>query len=266
MLLNRVCLILCSILVWSSCKKEDVGDFLNISITPPGQYEIRNSGEIIHFSIKLSSNSALSELIIVEEVNNSIIDTIYHEQISGLEKTELYTYTCPNLTSSDTSEVKLIFYCSNTNGDITERAKVFSVVSETILLEETTIGGTMYSSNSSEFNSFDLLTGLPMYSSPDSTSHISDNTDSLSDILSRKWVSMSGVLFTEVPQFNYAHATLEGIENAYSTNQVKPFVDNIEADNIIIAKIENNYVLIKITQVIDDVGSDNDRYIFNIKQ
>ena len=263
MLVSRVSLILCLLLAFSSCEKE-VANFINISFTPTEQYEFRNSGEIIPFSIKLSSNSELSELVIVQIVNNSIIDTMYQKQISGLEKTELYNYTCPDISSLDTSEIKLIFYCSNTNGDINERAKVFSLISESAYLFETT-SHTMYSSNSSKFNAYDLLNGLPMYSS-DSTFHISDNTDSISDVLSRKWISMSGLSFTKVNQFNYAHATLEGIENAYNTNLIKEFVDDIETDNIIIAKIENNYVIIKVMQVIDDVGSENDKYVFNIKQ
>jgi hypothetical protein len=102
-------------------------DFINLSFSPAQQYEIRNSGEIISFSIKLSSNNELSELFIVEIVNNSNIDTILSRSIEGLEKTELFYYECPELNSSDTSEIKLIFYCNNKNGDITERAKVFQV-------------------------------------------------------------------------------------------------------------------------------------------
>jgi hypothetical protein len=111
--------------LFSSCKKEDVGDFINISFTPTEQYEIRYSGDIINFSINLSSNIELSELVIVQIVNNSLIDTVYHEKISGQEETELYNYICPDISSLDTSEVKLIFYCTNSNGDINERAKVF---------------------------------------------------------------------------------------------------------------------------------------------
>ena len=163
MLVSRVSLILCLLLAFSSCKKE-VANFINISFTPTEQYEFRNSGEIIPFSIKLSSNSELSELVIVQIVNNSIIDTLYHEQISGLEKTELYNYTCPDISSLDTSEVKLIFYCSNSNGDVNERAKVFSVLSKNIYLSETT-GHTMFSNNSSEFNSYNIVTGTAAYNS-----------------------------------------------------------------------------------------------------
>jgi len=245
-----------------SCEKQNE-EFLNISFTPREQYEIRNSGEIIHFSIKLSSNSELSELIIVEEVK-SIIDTMYHEQISGLEKTELYNYTCPNISSSDTSKVTLKFYCSNTNGDFTERAKVFSVVSENVYLSETT-GHTMYSSNSDKFNAYNLLDGLSMYST-DSTSHISDNTDSLSDILSRTWVSLSGLSFTKHNNFDYANATIQTLENAYESSLKKEYVDNIVSDDIILTKIMNKYIAIRVFSVVDDVGSEDDRYIFSIKQ
>ena len=263
-MLNRVFLLLCFLYFFSSCQKS-TSDFINISFTPTEQYEIRNSGEIIPFSIKLSSNSELSELIIVQIVNNSIIDTMYHEQISGLEKTEPYNYTCPDISSLDTSEVKLIFYCSNTNGDVNQRAKVFYLVSETVYLSETT-GHTMFSNNSSEFNSYNLLTGTGSYNS-DTTTHISDNTDSISDILSREWISISGLLFSKNNSFDYANATLEGVINAYNTSVKKEFVDQISVSDIIITKIENNYVIIKIINVEDDPnGSENDRYIFNIKQ
>ena len=260
---NRVFTLLIICFILSSCKKE-VLDFINISITPTEQNEIRNSGEIIPFSIKLSSNSELSEFIIVETVNNSIIDTLLIKQISGLEKTELYNYTCPNLSSLDTSEVKLIFYCSNANGDVNQRAKVFSVVSETVYLSETT-GHTMYSANSSKFNAYNLLNGLPMYST-DSTSHISDNTDSLSDILSRTWVSLSGLSFTKHNNFDYANATIQTLENAYESSLKKEYVDNIVSDDIILTKIMNKYIAIRVFSVVDDVGVENDRYIFDIKQ
>ena len=264
MKINKIFLFLFFLLIFYSCKKQS-DDFINISITPSAQYEIMNSGDVIPFTIRLSSNTQLSEFYIVQIIDNSIIDTIFHSQISALERTEQYNYICPSYTSLDTTDVKLIFSCLNLNNDIVERVKIFSVISEFTYLVETT-GHTMYSANSSKFDAYNLLDGLPMYSNNDSTSHILDNTDSISDILSREWVSMSNVLFTKVNQFNYPHATLEGIINAYNTNITKEYVDNIETDNIIIANIDDNYVLIKIIQVIDDLESENDKYIFSIKK
>ena len=38
------------------------------------------------------------------------------------------------------------------------------------------------------------------------------------------------------------------------------------SDDIIITMIMNKYIVIKLIYVVDDVGSENDKYIFSIKQ
>jgi len=55
------------------------------------------------------------------------------------------------------------------------------------------------------------------------------------------------------------------VVDKYSTSVKKEFVDQISENDIIITKIEDNYVIIKIIFVIDNYGSEEDRYIFNIK-
>ena len=260
MLLIRLSLIFYLLLIFSSCKKE-ASDFINITFTPSERNETKDIGEIIRYEITLSSNSELSEFRIIEIKDDLIIDTITIKQISGLEEKVGHVYTCPD----EPSKVQLIFNCSNANGLTNERAINFNVVSEDVILSETT-GHTMFSNNSSEFNSYNLLTGTPAYNS-DTTTHISDNTYSISDILSKEWVSMSGLSFSKHNDFDYANATLEGVTNAYNTSVKKEFVDQISVSDIIITKIENRYVIIKVINVEDDPnGSENDRYIFNIKK
>ena len=56
------------------------------------------------------------------------------------------------------------------------------------------------------------------------------------------------------------------VVDKYSTSVKKEFVDQISENDIIITKIEDNYVIIKIIFVIDNNGSEEDRYVFNIKQ
>ena len=123
----------------------------------------------------------------------------------------------------------------------------------------------MFSSNSTEFNAYNLYEGIPMFNS-DSTSHISDNTDSISDVLSRKWVSMSSLEFSKNNSLDYANVTSNDLENAYNSSLKKEFVENIQSSDIIITLINETYIVIRIDQVIDDVGSQNDRYIFSIKK
>ena len=123
----------------------------------------------------------------------------------------------------------------------------------------------MFSNNSSQFNSYNLVTGTPSYNS-DSSSHILDNTDSLSNILSREWISNVDLLFSKNNSFDYANATFESVKNTYNNSLKKEFVDQISEGDIITTKIENNYLVIKIIYVIDEINSENDRYIFSIKK
>ena len=247
----------------TSCN-DDVTDFINISILPSSQYEIFNSDEIIPFTIKLTSNNELTELLVIETINNSTIDTVLVKLISGNEHSEFFNYLLPSNISEDTSEIKLIFYCTNNIGERVERAKIFYSVIQDVFLNETT-GHTMFSNNSSEFNSYNLVTGTPSYNS-DSSSHILDNTDSLSNILSREWISNVDLLFSKNNSFDYANATFESVKNTYNNSLKKEFVDQISEGDIITTKIENSYLVIKIIYVIDEINSENDRYIFSIKK
>ena len=135
-----------------------------MSITPDSQYEIKNSGELIDFEVTISSSSSMSELFIIEIKNNSEIDTLVSRNITGTNPKEHYLYTTPNISEYDTSEIKLLFYCKDINGRSEQRAKVFSVISSDILLNETT-GHTMYSANSTKYNAL-FLVGFTMNRAP----------------------------------------------------------------------------------------------------
>ena len=264
-MLNRVTPLLISILIFSSCEKQE--EFINISINPSSIQEIQASDQIIPFTIRMSSNVDLSKLMIVEIINNSIIDTILDKTVSGLNKTEGWTYTCPNSSSNDTSDVKLIFSCYNIDGDYSDRTTVFSVISEDILLSETS-GHTMYSTSSTGFNAYNLLTNTPA-DCHFGISHINDDWPSTSDTLtlSRKWTSIyAGLSFVKANSFDYANATSQDLQQIYESSIKKEFVDDIQADDIIITLIDNIYIAIKLIYVIDDVGVENDKYIFSIKK
>jgi len=248
------------IILFTSCSKQN-NEFLNLNISPATQYDIREVGDIINYIIESSSNVTIKQIGVIEIINNSSIDTLFSFNASENEVKQSFIYQVPDY--SDTTNVKLIFYVKNDNNEYLERAKLITVVPKVILLTETT-GHTMFSNNSTEFNSYNLITGTPTYNS-DTTSHISDNTDSITDILSRKWISMSGLLFSKNNSFDYANATRETIKNTYNSSLKKEFIDQISDNDIIITKIDNNYLILKIIYVIDGVGSENDRYIFNIK-
>jgi len=248
------------IILLTSCSKQN-NEFLNLNISPASQYDIREVGDIINYTIESSSNVKIKLLRVIEIINNSSIDTLFSLIVSKNEVKHSFNYELPYY--SDTTEVKLIFYVENDDNQYLERAKLITLVPSVVFLSETS-GHTMFSSNSSEFNAYNLLDGIPMFNN-DSTSHISDMTWT-GQTLGNKWISLSGLLFSKNNSFDYANATLETIKNTYNSSLKKEFVDQISENDIIITKIENNYLIIKIIYVVDSVGSEDDRYIFSIKQ
>tara|TARA_B110000003_G_scaffold185811_1_gene184679 strand:- start:26 stop:856 length:831 start_codon:yes stop_codon:yes gene_type:complete len=253
-----------------SCEKQNE-DFLNISITPLENYNNYNSGDLIRFDIAVSSNSTISELRVIEIRNNSSIDTLFSKAITSNNITENFLYTVPYIIDYQLSKVSLIFYVEDINGRIAERAKVLQVLSadsSNNILTETT-SHIMYSSASENFNAYDLLNGIAEYNT-DTTAvfHVFDDTDDFQSLLSRRWVTSpsSSLEFVKANNLDYANATRQIIRDTYASFNKKNFIDQINDNDVIITRIANNYVAIKIIQVIDDIGNENDRYIFNIKK
>ena len=237
-----------------------------MQINPVDQYEYHNAGDLIVFNIKISSTSEVSEYRIIETQHDGAIDTLEFKYVQGTDIDELFLYTVPSISEHDTSEVKLFFYCKDINGKSHEVVRLLYAVSLEVLLTETP-GGFMYSSSSTGFNAFDLLECKSTFSTDStSTSHIQDELDTISDILSRKWISTSNLDFTKANGLDYANATSYILQNVYESNLIKPFVDDIQPGDIIITKIDNIYIAIKLTSVIDEPGVDNDVYYFNIKK
>ena len=235
-----------------------------MQINPVQQYAFYNAGDVIHFNIKISSTSEVTEFRIIDIQDDGVIDTLLLNQGANIQKEFSYQYQTLNSSEHDTLELKLLFYSRDINGKSHEVVRFFSVISAEVLLTEYA-GQTMYSSRSTDFNAYDLLECQPRYSA-DSTSHINDELDTISDILSRKWISVSNLNFTKANNLDYANATSYTLQNVYESSLKKEFVDDIQEDDIIITLIDNSYIAIKLIYVIDNVGVENDKYIFNIKK
>ena len=104
--------------------------------------------------------------------------------------------------------------------------------------------------------------------------HIEDNTiiDSLhvDSSLSRTWISPANLKFVRYNNFDYANATSSSVKNAYKSGVKVDHLNNISTNDIILTYIpslseETAYYAIKIIYIIDDVGVEQDKYIFNIK-
>jgi hypothetical protein len=172
--------------------------------------------------------------------------------------------------SSDKKEITLVFTGKNEQEQQQQLAKSIEIERIDTLLSETT-GHTFYSHLSEEADGYNLLKKKPVYTSYADSSdiHIFDaSTDSIhGNQLSGRWETMADAQFVKYGDFDYANATNISIERAFSSGTKKSFVADLHDDDIILVKLEDAPLMaIKIMAVLDQDGTLNDRYIFNLKK
>ena len=257
-------------LFFLSCKKEN--DPALILISPLQNTYYTNPDKILTFDISCSSNTNLSHLIITSKTETTFSEKILDTLLSSKNFEMTYQYKAPVV--YDTTKITLIFTLTDIDGNKNSIAKIINVTIEDIVLSETA-GHQMFSHNSTNYDAYNLLTGLPIHSqlSDSSIIHIIDaSIDSINhNTLSRKWMSLANLKFVKFNDFNYANATISSIKNAYNAGLKNQFVDNLTDGDIIITKLGNSsidtgFIAIKIINIIDADSTINDKYIFNIKK
>jgi hypothetical protein len=250
-------------LAFFSCSKDDNSS--NLTILPADNYLLRDTSNVINFTIKVESTNDLARYRITQTINNSTT-TIKDELISGKNYIDWFDYTVPNsFQNYGRHEIKLIFTTIDVKGAEMNRAKLIYVdITDRTLAENS--GNTMHSALSNQFNAYDLLANTPKYNT-DSTAHIFDYTKpNVNDTLGRVWISPSGVKFVKLNGFDYANATASSVTNAYNSSVKNDTLRNLTDGDIVITKVGNTYMALKMVYVIDDAGNANDRYIFSVKK
>lgn len=262
---KNIILVILASFIFIGCNKDNEETNEGITITPVDNYFEKQPGNVINFTVKFESRKELVKYRITEIIDNSNSTTIKEQNISGKNYLDWFDYTVPQFSDYGSHDIKLTFSAFDINGNSMNRAKVIYVnITERILTEYS--GNNMYSSLSNQFNAYDLITSTPKYSS-DSTSHIIDlSVTNPTDTLSRKWASPYGIKFVKHNSFDYGNATDLTVQNAYNSGIKNDTLRNIATDDIILTKINNSYIALKLIYVIDDPGKTNDKYIFSIKR
>ncbi|MFT7085965.1 MAG: hypothetical protein ACJAV5_001687 [Vicingaceae bacterium] len=248
------------------CSNSDEEAGFGIRISPEANYFSREGGSIINFTFSAESREELRRYRVIETVDNKMVTTIKDTNVTGKFFTDWLDYVVPDSLGFGNHQIELLFGTIDVRGNEMKRAKVITVNIEERLLEEFG-GNTMYSSLSNQFDAYDLLTGNPKYSS-DTTAHIQDFTPAnVSDSLGKTWTSpVPGIKFVKFNSFNYANATDVRVRTAFDTGVKNDTIRSLKADDILLTKIENNYIAIKLIFVTDLNGNANDKYIFSIKR
>jgi hypothetical protein len=210
----------------------------------------------------------MKQFTVTSRVEGFYSRTELDTMIAGKRLYMRFEYLVPELFES--TRIILEFTLSDILDNVATNAKIIEVVATAKYLKETA-GHELFSGNSGKQNAYNILAGIPLYMGLDSRGmmHIADTSDS--PVLLKKWISPAGLKFVRFNGFDYANCTNLSVRNSYNAGIKTEFVDNLTIGDIFLTRINpsgitEEYIAIKIVNIIDDTGSEWDRYLFNLKK
>lgn len=257
------------IILLISCAKDKSIPYI-FKLTPPQPVLEKTIGEETVFQIEISgSDCDLQDLFIIQNDDIIGIDTVFETTIHAVSYANDFIYKVKEW-YPDSAFIELLFKSANVNGEHLTLVRYIRVHGNTIQLNESQ-DHVLYSSlsgNPCAFN-INMLQPLPAENNPDSILDFADNSvDTLDFPLSREWISPAGLKFAVPENFNYSEVNSSSMQLAYSSGIRSSIIDNLEEDDAVIIGYESGeaIAIIYIKQIIDNVGSSSDRYIFNLKK
>lgn len=268
-------LALISILVLStiffSCKKDDKTAPI-VLITPSPQHIYAKVGDLITFGVSVSTTARLSNVVIRAQVDNEFPVTVLDSIVTTSGTTFNFYYRIP--ASTEGKSILVTFQAVDENSMTSTNFKRIYVsaatVSQAIILTET-VGHLMYSNTSINHDAYNLESNIGEFSSTaDTASRDIQDYSGANTTLSKEWRSPAGGKFVLFNGYDYANATDSTAINAYTTGIKYSVLSNVAVGDIIITKLgsvsTSKYAVIRITDIVDVAGKDNDYYEFKIKK
>jgi hypothetical protein len=257
--------------VFYSCKKDKDTSPI-VSVSPEPLYYYGNVGDLVTFKVTVSSEIALSKVTITSTVDNETPNIALDSSVSSIGTTFNFYFRIPaNLAGKS---VVFDFKAENSKGKTGGTAKrlyiAAAAASPAIVLTETA-GHLMYSNTSVNHDAYNLETNSGEFSlTADTASRDIQDYSGTNTTLSKEWRSPAGGKFVLYNGFDYANATDSTAISAYTTGVKYSVLYNLAVGDIIITKLgsvsTNKYAVIRITDIVDVAGKDNDYYEFKIKK
>jgi hypothetical protein len=251
-----------------SCKDDESN--LILSVHPNNIITYAKLDTIIRFNVNISSTEKISRLQISRDVIGQPIEVLLDSSLN----TKNFSYNLDYVVDQSIAynEFRLMFYAEDDAGSTFTVTRKIIIEDYNYILKETT-GHVMYGRLSGKEYAYDLYSGEAK-TLDDSTAFLDiiDNTLDTSAVqLSRNWVSNTATEFVVFNEFDYANATYHSAKSGFEAGIKTSTIQNIEIGNIIIAKLDrgeatNFYTVLKLTNIIDNDGIDNDYYQFNLKK
>lgn len=258
----------CFTMVLASSCKRDKDSIPHVNVTPDPLYIYGNIGDLVTFNITVSSDVSLSRFYISQQPDNQVAVTVFDTAVTTKGLTMTYYYRLPAALAG--KSVIFEFGAQDENGTVGKEVKrVYIATPVAVALTETS-GHRMYSNLSLGQDAYNLETNVPQFSTADSTLRDMQDASGTDTTLSKHWTSPAGGLFVAYNGFDYANATDISTVNAYDGGVKFSQLSGLAIGDIIITKLgsltTNKYAVIRITDIVDLPGKNNDYYEFTIKK
>lgn len=168
----------------------------------------------------------------------------------------------------DTTDVSFTLTGSTISGKQTTYSFTLFMLPASLRLREND-AITLYSARSAKPSAFSVATMSVVYPADAKGLSFQDmlTTDSIhSEHLSRSWISDTGLYFADGGDFSYGTATTSALMQAYRNSQHLSIITGLHNEQIILIGTATNAVaVVKIINIFDEAGTEDDRYQFSIK-
>lgn len=256
-------------MIFTSCKKDETKPAPTISVTNnKTNYLITATADTtITFNVNVTAEAEIKDFTIKKTVGST---TTSYGNPTGFSGQTSYTYNFnETFHPTDTYPISFTFKVvdkEDQEASITVTINKISAPATTPLNTEK--NGVIWNIIGPNKGAWDLVSDQGVsVNEPDANKDMK-NTSTVNDGWKNEWTSMNGTLFVKANSYNYANATLEAAITAYNAGTPSQTVTNPAANDIYIAKLRggNNYVVIKVTNVVETTNDNLDKIEFSYKK
>ena len=255
--------------VFTSCEDErDATKVVMLFKTGSSETFTEANSKLLYEVETYSIVSALKEFTI-SSFDSEYGNKVLLDSVPGVKKFSLFfEYNVPDF-SKDSVKVTLRFKSIDSNDNYQELNRTVIVTGGLQIIQPLT-GIVMNSATSGKPNAFSLSAPSDVFlkslSEPDKIDVYDYELPENPSVLSKEWRTNTDVQFGRINNFNYAAATSTMIKNTYASLIKQKAISDIQPNDIIfIGREDVACGVVQITDVVDNEGSQDDYYRFNVK-
>ncbi|MBO4281862.1 MAG: hypothetical protein J5873_01530 [Bacteroidales bacterium] len=263
-----LCLCALALVFCSACRDKEANVLIFASDMEPQAYV--QAGQRLLIRVRAYAEETTLSRVLISSIDAETGSRPVKDTSVGSTSSEFYfMYTVPAYFSADTTAMTLQFEVFSVDGKSSKMVLPYKVVGGGALRSHD--GIVMYAMYSGRPNGFSLASVQTLFCETSDSADIDfyayhDTLSTDSATLSREWRSRTGLQFARLNDFDYAGANRLMLGNTYKAARRYTSVKELaEGDILLFGRGEEAIGALQLLMVVDEAGTANDRYVFNMK-